>query len=266
MGEEVVTDAFQPQHFVFVHGVGHGAWCWFKVRHLLEGSGHRVTCLDLTSAGIDRTDPNSVLSFEEYDRPLFDFMSALPDGDKVILVGHSAGGLCVTHAMHAFSDKIKLAIFLAATMLPSGFLSEEDILDGIPDLEKYGDVYELTYGLGRGHSPTSMALRKEFQRRILYQLSPKQDSILASMLVRPWPTAVAKAKFTGEVEKVNKVQRIFIRTAHDNMVKPEQQDAMIRRWPPSEVLHLKTDHSPFFSAPNQLFGIILKASTCNVNE
>lgn len=48
---------------------------------------------------------------------------------QVILVGHSAGGLCVTHAMHIFSDKIKLAIFLAATMLPSGFLSEEDILD-----------------------------------------------------------------------------------------------------------------------------------------
>lgn len=45
---------------------------------------------------------------------------------------------------------------------------------GIPDLGKYGDVYELTYGSGRGHSPTSVALRKEVQRQILYQLSPKE--------------------------------------------------------------------------------------------
>ncbi|XP_008788157.2 methylesterase 17 [Phoenix dactylifera] len=265
MAEEVIAEAFQPQHFVFVHGVGHGAWCWFKLRHLLEASGHRVSCLDLTSAGIDRTGADSVRSFEEYDKPLFDFMSALPDGEKVILVGHSAGGLCVTHAMHEFSDKIKLSIFIAATMLPSGFCSEEDAIDGIPDLTKYGDVYELTFGLGRGHSPTSMALRKEFQRPILYQLSPEEDSTLASMLLRPWPSAVARATFRGGEEKANKVRRVFIRTAHDNMVKPEQQDAMIRRWPPCEVVHMKTDHCPFFSAPAELSEIILKASTSNYN-
>lgn len=51
---------------------------------------------------------------------------------QVVLVGHSAGGLSVTHAMHLFRDKIKQAIFVAATMLPFGYQSEQDIKDVIP--------------------------------------------------------------------------------------------------------------------------------------
>jgi predicted alpha/beta hydrolase family esterase len=50
---------------------------------------------------------------------------------QVILVGHSAGGLSVTHAMHLFRDKIKQAIFIAATMLPFGYQTEQDIKDVI---------------------------------------------------------------------------------------------------------------------------------------
>lgn len=159
----------EQEHFVLVHGAGHGAWCWYRLLALLRRSGHRVSCVDLAattrSSGV-------VASFEEYTAPLVDLMEALPDGEKVILVGHSAGGLSLTHAMHLFSDRIKQAIFIAATMLPFGFQTEQDIKDGVPDLSKLGDVYELTFGLGDDHPPTGVALREEFQRRILYQQSP----------------------------------------------------------------------------------------------
>lgn len=73
----------KKQHFVMVHGVGHGAWCWFKLQHLLDSSGHKVSCLDLAGAGISTKDPNSILSFDEYHQPLYDFMSALPLDEKV---------------------------------------------------------------------------------------------------------------------------------------------------------------------------------------
>lgn len=79
-GMEEVTEG---HHFVLVHGAGHGAWCWFKLRCLLEASGHRVSCPDLASAGIHPADPNSILSIDEYDAPLFSIMSALPEHEKV---------------------------------------------------------------------------------------------------------------------------------------------------------------------------------------
>ncbi|KAL7240066.1 hypothetical protein ACSBR2_005848 [Camellia fascicularis] len=30
-------------HFVLVHGACHGAWCWYKLKPLLESHGHKVT-------------------------------------------------------------------------------------------------------------------------------------------------------------------------------------------------------------------------------
>lgn len=138
MGEEVTkmgengplsAKLQQPTHFVLVHGISGGSWCWYKIRCLMENSGYRVSCIDLKGAGIDPADADSVHSFDDYNKPLMDFMSSLPDNEKVILVGHSAGGLSVTQATHKFAKKIRLAVYLAATMLKLGFWTDEDIKD-----------------------------------------------------------------------------------------------------------------------------------------
>lgn len=94
-----------------------------------------------------------------------------------------------------------------------------------------------------------------------------QDSTLAAMLLRPGPIqALLSAKFTKEDENViHEVPHIYIRTTYDRVIKLEQQDAMIKRWPPSEVYVLETDHSPFFSTPFLLFGLLVKAATSTVN-
>lgn len=47
-------------------------------------------------------------------------------------------------------------------------------LQGVPDLSSFGDVYELGFGLGPDQPPTSAIVKKEFQRKILYQLSPQE--------------------------------------------------------------------------------------------
>ncbi|KAB2083746.1 hypothetical protein ES319_A05G289400v1 [Gossypium barbadense] len=268
MGEEVMmsmtekeTAAMNNPHFVLVHGIGGGAWCWYKIKCLMENSGYKVSCIDLKGAGTDRSDANSIVSFDDYNKPLMDFMSALPHSELVILVGHSAGGLSVTQATHKFANKIRLAVYVAATMLKSGFLTDQDIKDGVPDLSQFGDVYELGFGLGAEQPPTTAIVKKEFQRKIIYQMSPQEDSTLAAMLLRPGPIlALQSARFKEGGEMVEKVGRIYIKTMHDNVIKPEQQEAMIKRWPPSQVHVLDSDHSPFFSAPFSLFGLLLKVA------
>lgn len=231
------------------------------VQCLLEAAGYNVTTLDLAGAGIHPSDPDSVWTFPDYDKPLFDFMKALPKDDKVILVGHSAGGLSLVHIMHEFGEKIDTAIFVTATMLPSGFVSQEDKNIGFPDLSKYGEVLDKKFSQQNSSVPTSVTLKKEFEHKLLYQLSPNKDSTLASKLLRPWPIrAISSAKFGGGEEKAKRVRRVFIKTRHDRMMNPRQQDAMIRRWPPSQVLVIDTDHSPFFSAPKRLSKLIIQAS------
>jgi len=71
---------------VLVHGFQHGAWCWFKTKHLLESAGHRVTAVDLTSAGISTVRADDVKSFDHYNQPLYTVLESLEESEKVIRV------------------------------------------------------------------------------------------------------------------------------------------------------------------------------------
>ncbi|CAI0552255.1 unnamed protein product [Linum tenue] len=251
-------------HFVLVHGVGHGSWCWYKIRTLLESSGHcRVSCVDLASAGVDRTDANTLESFQEYNKPLLDLMASLPENEQVVVVGHSAGGLSVTEASHKFPSKIRVAVYLAATMLKLGFCTDRDVLDAVPDLSRYGEnVNELEFAKGPNNPPTSTKVATHLLREILYNTSPPEDCTLAAMLLKPGPLiALQSARFdddyADDLAAAEGVERVYIKTMQDNVVKPEQQDAMINRWPPSRVYALDCDHSPFFSSPFLLTGLLL---------
>lgn len=114
-------------HFVLVHGASHGAWCWYKIRTLLECIGHKVSCPDLRGSGADAGDPNHIMSFQEYNQPLDDILAALPTGEKIILVGHSAAGLSLMEAIRKYPATIQVAVFVAGIMLKNGFQNHQDM-------------------------------------------------------------------------------------------------------------------------------------------
>ncbi|CAO2816061.1 unnamed protein product [Amaranthus hypochondriacus] len=267
MGEQFLEnntpniDSSSSPHFILVHGVSHGAWCWYKVRALLETSGCLVTCIDLKASGIDSSDPDSLISFNHYNHPLLHLLASLPNHKKVILVGHSAGGISVTDAIHKFPEKIQAAVYIAATMLKLGFHSDQHLKDGVPDLSEFGEAYDLRFALGTDQPPTSFIIKKELQRQLLYQMSPLEDSALASLLLRPAPMVLTKAKYEEATKESENVNRIYIKTLQDRVMKLEQQENMIKRWAPSQVYAIDSDHSPFFSNPLVLSGLLLKVAT-----
>lgn len=48
--------------------------------------------------------------------PLRDFMASLNETGRVILVGHSLGGLGISEAMEMFPTKIEVSVFVTALM------------------------------------------------------------------------------------------------------------------------------------------------------
>ncbi|XP_058075392.1 methylesterase 17-like isoform X2 [Magnolia sinica] len=249
-------------HFVFVHGASHGGWCWFKVRSLLENKGHKVSCVDLAGAGINPSDANTILTFDAYNKPLIDFMSALSEDEKVILVGHSFGGMNVTDAMNKFVNKVVVAIYVNAAMLPSfGELAASLPFQG-PHKANWSDfleMYEIWFGLGPDKPPTSILLKKEYQRQLLYNLSPVEDSTLAAMLLRPMPVMAQGIPNFGVGDGVDKVKRVCIRGTSDTFFSDASFESQIKMWPPTEIFTVESDHCPFFSAPTQLFHLLLRA-------
>lgn len=47
-------------------------------------------------------------------------------------------------------------------------------VQGVPDLSEFGDVYDLEFGLGSQQPPTTAIIKREFQRKICYHMSPHE--------------------------------------------------------------------------------------------
>ena len=103
--------------FVLIHGAGHGGWCWDKVKPILEKNGHTVVAPDLPGHGQDKT-PIADVSLAAYAERVCEILDQ--QSEKVILVGHSLGGLTVTQAAEQRPDNIELMVYLTAFLLKDG--------------------------------------------------------------------------------------------------------------------------------------------------
>ncbi|KAE7999817.1 hypothetical protein FH972_004212 [Carpinus fangiana] len=106
----------EQTHFVLVHGACHGAWCWHKLKPRLESAGHLVTALDLAASGINMKAIRDVHTLHDYNQPLLDLLASLPPNQKVVLVGHSLGGLNLALAIDKYPEKVAVGVFVTASM------------------------------------------------------------------------------------------------------------------------------------------------------
>ncbi|KAL8154360.1 hypothetical protein V2J09_012120 [Rumex salicifolius] len=87
---------------------------------------------------------------------------------------------------------------------------------------------------------------------------------LTKLLARPSPFKALLTTFElteSESESSEKIQRVYIKTTRDGVLRPEQQDAMIRLWAPAQMYEIDTDHCPLLSSPILLYELLLKATT-----
>ncbi|CAH8392461.1 unnamed protein product [Eruca vesicaria subsp. sativa] len=181
-----MSEEKKQQHFVMIHGSCHGGWCWYKVKPLLEAAGHRVTALDLAASGIDLTKSITEIStFEQYSEPLIQLIASLPSDEKVVLVGHSLGGMSIAMATDKFPDKISALIFVAGFM-PDTKNSPSFVVDKFnretPPKAWLGSEFK---SYGSDNSGMSLLFSTDFLKQALYHLSPIEDIELMSLLKRP---------------------------------------------------------------------------------
>ncbi|XP_057770037.1 methyl jasmonate esterase 1-like [Salvia miltiorrhiza] len=244
----------QQPHFVVVHGACHGAWCWYKVATKLRAEGHRVTALDMAASGADPKRVEELSSVSEYCRPLIDFMAALPPQERVILVGHSMGGVCLSLAMENFPHKISVAVFVTA-MMPGPDVSLWAL---VAEYGKQMDSYidsQFFFNNGHDKPPTSMVFGPNFLATQLYQHSPPEDLSLATLLMRPMGLFDESGWVKATLSKQNhgSVRRVFVVCEQDLVLKKGFQEWMIENNPVDEVKIISgADHMPMFSKTHEL--------------
>ncbi|XWS33672.1 hypothetical protein CRYUN_Cryun22dG0102800 [Craigia yunnanensis] len=243
-------------HFVLVHGACHGAWCWYKVVTLLKSSGHRVTAFDMAASGVHPKQVQEIHSISDYSEPLMEFMVSLPTKEKVILVGHSIGGLFISVAMERFPEKVSVAVFASASM-PGPDLSYISLRQ--ESHKRLGSLMDtqFTFDNGPDKPPTALLLGPNLMSSELYQLSPPEDLTLAIMLVRPFSTSSDAASIEEETaltrEKYGSVRRVYIMCNKDKVMDEDFQRWVIENNPPDEVILISdSDHMVMFSKPQEL--------------
>ncbi|PNX71262.1 methylesterase chloroplastic-like, partial [Trifolium pratense] len=168
----IKVDDLETNHFVLVHGGGFGAWCWYKTIALLEESGYKVSAIDLTGSGVHSFDTNNITSLSQYVTPLTDFLEKLPEGKKVILVGHDFGGACISYAMELFPLKISKAVFIAAAMPTNGQSTLDIISQQAGSNDLMPKAQNFLYANGNDRPPTAFDLDKSLLRDLLFNQSP----------------------------------------------------------------------------------------------
>ncbi|XP_010548386.1 PREDICTED: methylesterase 1-like [Tarenaya hassleriana] len=257
-----MEEANKKHHFVLVHGACQGAWCWYKVKPRLEEAGHRVTVMDLAGSGIDVTRTiKDVNTCVEYSDPLIKILGSSPPSEKVVLVGHSFGGMSLAIASEKFPDKISVSVYLTAfmpdTKNPPSFVIDK-ILSNMPEESWMGTKFERY-----GHDKTgiSMLYSPELMKKKLYKLCPVEDLELALSLLRPG------SLFTNALSKMEKfsekgygsVRRVFIMCKGAKAMAEEQQRWIIENSGASEVIEMEdTGHMAMICKPRQVSAHLLE--------
>lgn len=238
-----MTRTKNPRHFLLVHGAWHGAWCWYKIVAGLEAAGHRVTAIDLPSAGIDPTPAGIVTIAAQADRVVAT-LDAL--AEPVILVGHSAGGPPVSVAAEARPDRIEKLVYLAAFLLPDG----ASILTVASRDTGSLITHHLVF-----HPDGTFEVERSAQREVFYNECDDRDVALAQTLLKP-ASLTSNANPVTIGDNFARVRRFYITTLHDHALSPESQRAMYTALPCERVFSIRSDHSPFLSHPATLLRIL----------
>ncbi|CAL5187934.1 unnamed protein product [Lathyrus oleraceus] len=249
------------RHFVLVHGACHGAWCWYKVVALLKSSGHKVTALDMAASGIHPKQVHELDSIEDYYEPLVEFVRSLPEEERVILVGHSFGGICISMAMELFPKKIAAAVFVTAIM-PSPDLCFTTLRQEFHQrLDSNLDIKVIFDDSSNNKTNGTVINGPQLLASKMYQLSPPEDLSLAMLLLRPnrsyGDQELLREKTSVTKDNYGSVAKVYVVCQQDKLLKLDFQLSMIQRNPTNDVKVIpETDHMVMFSKPQELFACL----------
>ncbi|KAL4577387.1 hypothetical protein LXL04_013496 [Taraxacum kok-saghyz] len=223
------------KHFVLVHGLSHGAWCWYKVVSNLQSAGHRVTAVDLGGCGVNPSRLEEIATFSDYVQPLIQFLESLSSDEKLVLVGHSFAGLVISVAMERFSQLISVTIFISAYMpncIDPPSLQMNQYFKNLKPAN-YKDC-RFTF---KDEVPVSIELGCDYLARVMYEGCQPEDLILAKMLIRPSKLFLddISKDFDLTEDKYGSISRVYVICEKDQVMNEEFQRYVVKDSPPNEV-------------------------------
>ena len=273
--------------FVLVHGGWHNHSAWDRVASILEANGFTALTLDLPGAGANAIAPTS-LGLRPFDPAAFAAerspvagvtqeertqavvalvkeAASIGEG-KVILVGHSAGGMTISAVAEEVPNLLLAVVYLAGFLVPNGMpllamLQHESMSSALAPSLFVGDPVAI--GATRIHAGSTDGAYRSLLKASFYGDVPEAEfAHAASQLHCDESNAGALAPSQITRGRFGTVARHYIRCTQDRAVPLTGQDHMIATVDnaiggTTRTHTLESSHSPFLSQPAALSKILI---------
>ena len=211
----------------------------------LAAAGHDVTTIDLAEAAHQATNLHDYAALVAH--------AAAKIEGKIILVGHSMGGLVITQAAEILPDRLTSLVYISGLLLRDGetlqsFLQTHVSLD-VDDL-----VLKNMQVSADGQWASFPAAAAP---GIFYNRCTDKDAAWATAQLRIQPTAVYATPLAVSAQKFDSVPRYYVACTDDQAVSIKYQRQMLINTPCARTYSLDADHSPFLSAIDGLLAALL---------
>lgn len=238
--------------FILVHGAWQGAWAWDTIVPRLKAAGHDAIAADLPGDGHDNT-PAHEVDLGLYAAKVVSLIDRTTG--SVIMIGHSMGGVTASQVCELRPERIALAVYLCAFMLPNG-LSVLDFYGKYLEPWMRGAHARVSYdaaGLTSMIDPASAV-------EVFYQMSDRSPAEAAARRLTPQPEGARRSKLQLSVGKYGTIPRVYIEARQDRSVHLPLQRRMQEITQCTAVYGLESDHAPQLSMPDTLTELLLQVA------
>lgn len=211
--------------YVFLSGAGLGPWIWEDVANALKGPSVSVEYPKTPEAGI-----------EEYAQAALSQVKNMPV-QKVIVVGHSLGGVVGLKIALALGDRLAGFVAVSASIPRNG----GSFLSSLPFPQKLVMPLIIRFA---GTKPSDEAIRKGYCN----DLSAEQTS----EVIRRYTPESAKIYSDISALPPSSVPKLYIKTTNDNEFPSALQDTMQHNLETEKVATIDSGHLPMLSKPKEL--------------
>lgn len=249
--------------FVLVHGAFQTADAWRATAAALTAKGDTVVTPNLPGRAGDGLSLGKVTMDDHVAaarRAVVAAATADPDG-KVVLVGHSFGGLVISAVAEAEPSRIATLVYVAA-YVPRIGVTPGDSLQALAMADHHGGWQKDSFVVAPDYAHASVNPR---DRVALFanDTDPPTAKAIADAMVNE-PLAPLATPVTVTAGAFGTVRKAFVVTLRDRAVSTDFQLTMLGRATVDEAVPIDTGHVPHATAPDRLADALKRAATSQI--
>jgi pimeloyl-ACP methyl ester carboxylesterase len=229
--------------YVLVHGANHGGWCYARVADLLRALGHRVFTPTLSGLAERAGDNVRSINLTTHINDILDLFK-WQELEKVVLCGHSYGGMVTAGVADRIPDQIDHLVFLDAVVPENGKCMTDYVWPGAMLLE----VMQIVGAYGGGSMlPVPPAA--------FFKVN-EVDQPMVDRLLTPHPMASLLERIAIGDNAARIAQHSYIYAANFGLPALTEQYERAKSLPDWHTYEVEAGHDIMLDAPERLSEIL----------